>query len=69
MGDALSMDTLPFQNEELAQINENQNEVISELTEHMIMLSNRVDHFKLKQFHEGIDRRTRRRTRETGRKE
>lgn len=43
MGDALSMDTLPFQNEELAQINENQNEVISELTEHMIMLSNRVD--------------------------
>lgn len=43
MGDALSMETLPFQNEELAQINENQNEVISELTEHMIMLSNRVD--------------------------
>tara|TARA_Y100001954_G_scaffold50379_2_gene53280 strand:+ start:32432 stop:33274 length:843 start_codon:yes stop_codon:yes gene_type:complete len=43
MGDALSMDTLPFHNEELAQINQNQNEVISELTEHMIMLSNRVD--------------------------
>ena len=43
MGDALSMDTLPFHNEELAQINRNQNEVISELTEHMIMLSNRVD--------------------------
>ena len=43
MGDALSMDTLPFHNEELAQINQNQNEVISELTEHMIMLSNRID--------------------------
>lgn len=43
MGDALSMDTLPFHNEELTQINQNQNEVISELTEHMIMLSNRVD--------------------------
>lgn len=43
MGDALSMDTLPFHNEELVQINQNQNEVISELTEHMIMLSNRVD--------------------------
>ena len=48
MGDALSMDTLPFHNEELAQINQNQNEVISELTEHMIMLSNRVDQLQTK---------------------
>ena len=48
MGDALSMDTLPFHNEELAQINQNQNEVISELTEHMIMLSNRLDTIETK---------------------
>lgn len=43
MGDSLSMVELPQQNEQLAMINENQNEVISELTEHMIMLSNRID--------------------------
>lgn len=50
MGDSLSMVELPQQNEQLAMINENQNEVISELTEHMIMLSNRIDQMENKIF-------------------
>ena len=50
MGDSLSMVELPQQNEQLAIINENQNEVISELTEHMIMLSNRIDQIENKIF-------------------